>query len=215
MKTFKGILSWVIPIVLGLAIALVIKQTFFTVAKVSGPSMDPNLHDRQTIMVWRQAKPKPGSVIVFNATGVDPNAAPNDGAVKRVLGTAGTDYVKRVIAVPGDTVAFKNNQLYVNDQAVKQPYISKDAQTEGTEYSQQKGNWDLHSLSTQAPNWVKDRGVVKVPKDKYFVLGDNRKVSNDSRYWGFVPKDKIIGVVQTLPFGSNATARNNINHQAK
>ncbi|USS90456.1 signal peptidase I [Fructilactobacillus carniphilus] len=215
MKTVKGILSWIIPIVLGLLIALVIKQTLFTVAKVSGPSMDPNLHDRQTIMVWRQAKLKRGSVIVFNATGVDPTAAANDGVIKRVLGSAGTDYVKRVIAVPGDTVAFKNKKLYVNDQEVKQPYISKEQQSQGTEYANQAGNWDLHSLSTQAPNWMKDKGAMKVPAGKYFVLGDNRKVSNDSRYWGFVPKDKVIGVVQTLPFGSTKTERNNINHQAQ
>ncbi len=52
-----------------------------------------------------------------------------------------------------------------------------------------------------------------MPKNSYFVLGDHRSVSNDSRYWGFVPKDKIMGVAKALPFGSS-TKRHNVNNLA-
>ncbi|WP_395319793.1 signal peptidase I [Fructilactobacillus frigidiflavus] len=208
MKTIKGILGWVLPVIIGLAIALLVKQFFFTVARVDGPSMEPNLINNERIMVWRQADIKRGSVVVFNAAGVDPQAAKNDGLVKDILGTNGTDYVKRVIAVPGDTVAFKDGAIYVNNHKIDQSYIGSDEQKTGSEYNMQPGNWDLQSLSR---NWKQNQGAVKVPKGQYFVMGDHRSVSNDSRYWGFVPKDKIIGVVKTFPWDTTKQQRENIN----
>lgn len=208
MKTFKGILGWVLPVIIGLAIALLVKQFFFTVARVDGPSMEPNLINNERIMVWRQADIKRGSVVVFNAAGVDPQAAENSGLVKDLLGTNGTDYVKRVIAVPGDTVAFKDGAIYVNNHKIDQSYISSSEQKTGSEYNMQPGNWDLQSLSR---NWKQNQGAVKVPKGQYFVMGDHRSVSNDSRYWGFVPKDKIIGVVKTFPWDTSKEQRANIN----
>lgn len=208
MKTIKGILGWVLPVIIGLAIALLVKQFFFTVARVDGPSMEPNLINNERIMVWRQADIKRGSVVVFNAAGVDPQAAKNEGLVKNILGTNGTDYVKRVIAVPGDTVAFKDGAIYVNNHKIDQSYIGSDEQKTGSEYNMQPGNWDLQSLSR---NWKQNQGAVKVPKGQYFVMGDHRSVSNDSRYWGFVPKDNIIGVVKTFPWDTTKQQRENIN----
>ena len=208
MKTIKEILSWVLPVIIGLAVALIIRQCFFTVARVDGPSMEPNLINNERIMVWRRSEIKRGSVIVFNAAGIDPQAAENGGFVKNLLGTNGTDYVKRVIAVPGDTVAFKNGSIYVNDHKIDQSYISSSEQKNGSDYNMQPGNWDLKSLSR---NWKKNQGAVKIPKNQYFVMGDHRSVSNDSRYWGFVPKDKVIGVVKTFPWDTNKQKRENIN----
>ncbi len=118
-----------------------------------------------------------GSVIVFDANGVDPQVATK------------TDYVKRVIGVPGDTVRSANGNIYVNGRKVNQNYINNTQRTSGT------GNWTLKSISVQN-NWLRDSGATKVPKGQYFVLGDHRSVSNDGRYWGFVPKSKIDGVVK-------------------
>ncbi|ETO40521.1 Signal peptidase I [Fructilactobacillus florum 8D] len=211
MKTFKSIFSWIIPIVIGLAIALLIRQFVFTMARVDGPSMEPNLVNNERIIAWRQAKIKRNSVIVFNASGVDPDAAANTSFTKRILGTAGTDYVKRVVGMPGDTVAFQNGKILINGKVVDQGYISKTEQRKGTEYEAQPGNWDLKSLST---NWSKDNGAMKVPQGKYFVLGDHRSVSNDSRYWGFVPQDKVIGVVKTFPWSTTKQQRENVNDRS-
>ncbi|MCA1995039.1 MAG: signal peptidase I [Coleofasciculus sp. S288] len=76
-------------------------------------------------------------------------------------------FIKRVIGIPGDRVEVKGGAVYVNDQPLQEDYI------------EEKPNYNF--------------GPVTVPADQYLVLGDNRNNSYDSHYWGFVPRDKIIG----------------------
>ena len=158
--------------------------------------MQPNLQNNERVVCLKQAKIHRGSVVVFDANGVDPQVS-----VK-------TEYVKRVIGLPGDTVEAKNGNLYVNGKKVDQSYISKSERSSGT------GTWTLHSIS-QENSWVLHNGAYKVPKGEYFVLGDHRSVSNDSRYWGFVPKSKIVGVVKVGFWNRTQPAKNNINQQWK
>ena len=179
MKADKNILSWVIPILVGFLIAAVIKTFFVSVVKVDGTSMYPNLQNNERVLMLHKAKIKRDSVVVFDAYGVDRN---------NTSLTKDTKYVKRVIALPGDIVEYRDNgQLFVNGKFRSQGYITSQQQVDGT-------------LKTAA-NLPKAKGVVlgtgstfKVPKGKY-----NRSVSNDSRYYGFVPRNKILGVVK-VPF---------------
>lgn len=196
MKAFKELMSWIVPIAIGLLLALLIKQFGFQFVRVDGPSMQPNLQNNERVVCLKQAKIHRGSVVVFDANGVDPQVS-----VK-------TEYVKRVIGLPGDTVEAKNGNLYVNGKKVNQSYISKSERSSGT------GTWTLHSIS-QENSWVSHNGAYKVPKGEYFVLGDHRSVSNDSRYWGFVPKSKIVGVVKVGFWNCKQPAKNNINQQWK
>lgn len=196
MKAFKELMSWIVPIAIGLLLALLIKQFAFQFVRVDGPSMQPNLQNNERVVCLKQAKIHRGSVVVFDANGVDPQVS-----VK-------TEYVKRVIGLPGDTVEAKNGNLYVNGKKVDQSYISKSERSSGT------GTWTLHSIS-QENIWVLHNGAYKVPKGEYFVLGDHRSVSNDSRYWGFVPKSKIVGVVKVGFWNRTQPAKNNINQQWK
>lgn len=196
MKAFKELMSWIVPIAIGLLLALLIKQFAFQFVRVDGPSMQPNLQNNERVVCLKQAKIHRGSVVVFDANGVDPQVS-----VK-------TEYVKRVIGLPGDTVEAKNGNLYVNGKKVDQSYISKSERSSGT------GTWTLHSIS-QENSWVLHNGAYKVPKGEYFVLGDHRSVSNDSRYWGFVPKSKIVGVVKVDFWNRTQPAKNNINQQWK
>ena len=196
MKAFKELMSWIVPIAIGLLLALLIKQFAFQFVRVDGPSMQPNLQNNERVVCLKQAKIHRGSVVVFDANGVDPKVS-----VK-------TEYVKRVIGLPGDTVEAKNGNLYVNGKKVDQSYISKSERSSGT------GTWTLHSIS-QENSWVLHNGAYKVPKGEYFVLGDHRSVSNDSRYWGFVPKSKIVGVVKVGFWNRTQPAKNNINQQWK
>jgi len=84
-------------------------------------------------------------------------------------------FIKRVIGLPGETVEIKNGQVYVDGSALNEPYIAAPAK-----------QWN----------------PVVVPPDSYLVLGDNRNNSFDSRYWGFVPRNSIIGraVFRFYPF---------------
>ncbi|GLB46093.1 signal peptidase I [Philodulcilactobacillus myokoensis] len=198
-KLLSFLVNWIIPIAVGLFLAFLCERFLVTTVNVDGDSMQPNLENSERVMVWRQSKIKHASVIVFDAHGEDPEATkPN------------TDYVKRVIGMPGDTVSFKNNQLYVNGKTFNDSFINEDQRTKGTGItpSQENGDWDIHSL---AAHWGKDTKSFKVPKGKYFVLGDHRSISNDSRYWGFVPKNKVLGVVKTFAWSTDNQKRHNVN----
>jgi len=84
------------------------------------------------------------------------------------------EYIKRIIGLPGETVSLKNGHVYINHKLLKESYIS-------------------NSIATTGNLFLKDNEEVKVPPNNYFVLGDNRPYSSDSRSWGFVIKNKITG----------------------
>jgi len=107
-----------------------------------------------------------------------------------------TNYVKRIVGVPGDTIAMRNARLIVNGVEIEEPYI-KSMRRFGDVPSGQFA-WQQEYLVNRSPrrpyhatrdNW----GPLYVPEGHFFVLGDNRSNSEDSRYWGFVPRDAIRG----------------------
>lgn len=181
MDKFKSIMSWLMPILIGLVVAALIKTFWFTPVKVDGSSMYPNLESSEYVLLLKRADIKRDSVVVFNAYGVDHQ---NKSMTKDMK------YVKRVIGRPGDKVEYKDNgDLYVNGKFQSQSYITKSQQKNGT--------LQLADGLKPAPGVHLGTGkTFTVPKGKYFMLGDNRKESNDSRYYGFVPRDKILGVVK-------------------
>ena len=176
---FKNVVA---PILTGIAIAAFVVTFVFRIVKVDGTSMYPNLQNNEHVMEWKLGKVREDSVVVFDAYGVDKN---NPNVQKN------TKYVKRVIGMPGDKIEYKNNgDLYVNGKYQPQNYITKQQRTSGT----------LTLLLPEAKGVTLGTGkTFTVPKNCYFVLGDNRADSNDSRYYGFVPKDKIVGIAKA-PF---------------
>lgn len=122
--------------------------------QVQGISMMPGLSDGEYVFVNKLAylfhEPERGDVIVFHWP-VDTSK----------------DFIKRVIGLPGDTIAYDSTTVRVDGVVLNEPYISQPSNPAGK--------------------------VWKVPVNDYFVMGDNRPQSDDSRDWGFVPKDYIIG----------------------
>ena len=100
------------------------------------------------------------------------------------------EYIKRVIGMPGDTVEMKSGVLYINGKKVDQPFINTEALAKQTVFID---DFTLESLT----------GESKVPEGKYFVLGENRGVSKDSRMIGFIDRSAIEGkaVFTIWPFG--------------
>ena len=198
----KFVKEYIVPIAFAIILYAFIELFVFTMVRVDGDSMQPNLQNNERVMVMRMAKIKRLSVIVFNAHGEDPQA------------TASKDYyVKRVIGLPGDTVSYKNGKLFVNGKQVPQKFIDHLQKNDGTGITgyQNNGSWNIHQL---AKHWPKDHQSIKVPKGHYFVLGDHRSISNDSRYWGFVSAKKTLGVVKTLPWSTTKKERHNVNELA-
>lgn len=187
MKIIKEIFSWVIPLLIGFLIAYALKTYVISIVKVDGTSMYPNLQNNERVVMLHYAKIKRNSVVVFNAYGVDHN---NPTIQKD------TKYVKRVLALPGDKVEYHDDgKLYVNGKYQSQGYITTTQQTTGTLKAET-------ILTRNAAVPLGTGSSFTVPKGKYFVLGDNRAVSNDSRYYGFVTRSKILGVVK-VPFWNN------------
>ena len=115
-----------------------------------------------------------------------------DVAVFRFPRNPNRDFIKRVIGLPGDLVELKGGRAYVNGEAVDEPYLKLTAprrRPPGVEQANivppGSGNKDYY-------------GPVTVPPGHYFVLGDNRDSSEDSRYWGFLPETHLVGKAQLI-----------------
>src|SRR5687767_14047220 len=90
------------------------------------------------------------------------------------------DFIKRVIGLPGETIELRNKKVYVNGNPLDEPYVHF--------LEPSHGSSEVTSFD------VRERyGPVTVPPDQYFVMGDNRDNSQDSRYWGFLPRELIKG----------------------
>lgn len=85
------------------------------------------------------------------------------------------DYIKRIIGIPGDQITFKDGEVYINQKRLNEEKYLK------------------ASMKTYGGSFAKDGETISIPNDSYFVMGDNRLESSDSREWGFVPIGLIIG----------------------
>ena len=151
MKTFLR--EVIITIILALIIFFVARATIQTFVVVMS-SMEPSFYEGQRLVVNKAvyifSDPERGDVVIFRA----PNGRQDD-------------FIKRVIALPDDTVEVKNGAVYINGVKLDEPYIES------------------------PPNYT--LAEREVPKNSYFVLGDNRNRSNDSHHGWLLPRENIIG----------------------
>ncbi len=157
-----------------------------------------------------QREIKRGDIIVFKYPGnkVNPKNDSSRGIIPYQI-----NYVKRVIGLPGETVEFRNNQVFINGQLLPEHRIIGDADNSESaleerefEPRQPNENYNVYYSENTMSNIQSGRNVSRsgyefgvqgkpmiVPEDQFFVMGDSRDNSEDSRFWGFVPRDLVIG----------------------
>ncbi|AEA33899.1 signal peptidase I [Hippea maritima] len=177
--------EWIKSIIIALIIALFIRAFFVEAFKIPSSSMEPTLlvgdHVLANRFIYGIKVPITGKMLI-------PIKHPQRGDVVifRWPKDRSIYFIKRCIGIPGDTLEMKDKVLYRNNKMVKEPYV---VHRDPNIYSK---NTDISTFKTiwgSRDNW----GPIKVPKGKYFMMGDNRDNSYDSRYWGFVPEKNIVG----------------------
>ena len=155
-------LDFVETIVIALAIFVVMYRFLFQPHQVKGNSMYVNFHDGEYLLTdkisYRFNQPQRGDVVVFKAPKNEDY-----------------DYIKRVIALPGERIKIEAGKVYLNGGRLDESgYLDPDT-------------------VTQAGFYAKEGLTITVPAEGYFVMGDNRSNSSDSRDWGAVPMTNIVG----------------------
>ena len=108
------------------------------------------------------------------------------------------DYIKRVVGLPGDKILYQDKQLYINGQKLDMTYLNDYTyesaglnQVHAKRFKEQLGDVQ-HDVLLEEDSMSRE-GAFEVPAGHYFAMGDNRDNSRDSRYWGFVPEQNLVG----------------------
>ena len=177
MKSKKRLLwEYAEAIITALILALVIRAYVIQAFKIPSGSMIPTLLVGDHILVTKFIY---GTRIPFSdkKTLVFRNPEKGDIIVFKFPENPKKDFIKRVIATEGDVIEERNKIIYLNGEAVTEPYAKH-----------------VDNLLRFGMNDPRDNfGPLRVPKDKLFVMGDNRDQSYDSRYWGFVDLKAVLG----------------------
>ena len=167
-------IDWVVTLAGAIGVVLLLKAFVVNPYRIPSSSMEPALHCARPVqgceaarsdrvlanrLVYHLREPRRGDVVVFET----PDQAWD------ICGAGGT-FVKRLIGLPGETVAERNGSIFIDGRRLNEPYIRPGRRDE------ESGSWN-------------------VPAGQYFFMGDNRRNSCDSRRWGAVPRENLIGTV--------------------
>ena len=198
------VVQWSIELFPVLLLVLVFRGFIFEPFRVPSNSMMPTLLTGDFILVNKFdyglrlpllnskiidfSKPERGDVIVFRYPNYEHSS-----------GYSGVDFIKRVVALPGDTISYEKDQLTVNGETVDYrkigAYQGVDSGKAMSGYRHVRELIDHadHDILLHPLGHSRELSKTTVPEGHYFVMGDNRSHSSDSRFWGYVPEDYILG----------------------
>ena len=174
--------AFIIAGVVALLLMHFVVRTFW----IPSGSMEPTLAINDVLLAneiqYRVSSPADGQIAVF----VPPPQVPELGD---------TDFIKRVIAGPGDTLRIHNGVVYRNGVAIPEPYVKQkpDYELELTDYDLIVDGIPLDSSRAVVPPKQQWQAPDRVPNGYYVMLGDNRNNSDDSHLWGFLKRDQFVG----------------------
>ena len=203
--------EWTKSIVVGFLIFLVIRTFLIQTFTIISGSMEKTLLVGDFLVLSKSAY---GATIPLTDMRLPGYTAPKRGDIVVFRGHhEPIDLVKRLIGMPGDTLAMHDGKLYVDGDAVSEPYVRRE--DPGGDGNHPWMEWQTAYLTDSAAalpyyptrdNW----GPIVVPSGNYFMMGDNRDFSLDSRYWGFVPRKDIKGRAVALYFSYGKQATNDL-----
>lgn len=160
--------DWLKALALGLIIFVFIRTFFFSNYVVEGESMLPTLEE--------------GNKLVVNKIGFEASDLQRFDVIV-FHANEKEDYVKRIIGLPGDKISYQDDKLYINGKKIEEPFLEK--YREKVLAGALTGDFTLEEVA----------GQQIIPKGKVFVLGDNRRGSWDSRHFGLISIDQVVGKV--------------------
>ncbi|MEX0891801.1 MAG: signal peptidase I [Gemmatimonadota bacterium] len=199
----RTLVEWTKSIAVAFVLLVIIKTFIFQMFTITSGSMEGTLLVGDFLAVSKSAygATVPGTGVQFPGY-----SEPDRGDVIVFRGHhEPIDLVKRLVGMPGDTLEMRRGVLHVNGEAQEEPYVRHTVPDSDTSHAWMR--WQRDYLIGQAAenassyfptrdNW----GPIVVPENRYFVMGDNRDESLDSRYWGFVPPESIKGKAVFLYF---------------
>ena len=176
-----------------LFVVLVLRSFLFEPFKIPSGSMNPTLLDGDYILVNKYTY---GIRLPVIGTEVISVGLPQRGdiLVFRYPENPRINYIKRVVGIPGDEIRYDNKQLYINGEKIEPEFVAQlqPGRPQYKIYTETLGEVKHQMQHTMSrPAMVSDTWVVG--EGQYFVLGDNRDNSKDSRFWNFVPEENIVG----------------------
>jgi signal peptidase I len=191
----RVLVEWMKTFVIAVMLFFFVRAFFVEAFKIPSGSMERTLLVGDFLLVNKLVY---GAEIPFTASRLPALRPPRRGDVLvfQFPGDLSKNYVKRVVGLPGDTLAMTDGVLLLNSAPVTESYVYRT--DPGYDPSQEEFRWQRSYVvgtaeaRTEFPsrnNW----GPLVVPEKSYFVLGDNRDNSSDSRYWGFVPDSLVRG----------------------
>lgn len=151
--------------------AVFLIRALFIPIQTTGSSMEPTIDERDELIMTRFGRVKRFDIVVFETN-------------------SGQRYIKRIIGLPGETLSYKKDKLYINGRYVAEPFLYQNKKQFQKENSVMPYTGDFDLKTTLQ--------VSRIPQGYYFVMGDNRRFSKDSRSIGFVEQKQLIGKVRGI-----------------